>query len=274
MRSVITVTAAAALAVTAASPARADEESLRREFDEKLRRALDEQETRHRAEMDALRAQLKPAGPAATTELQDRIDDLVAEMGKLKSSWTAAPTRAAFRLVDLSIVSSVVAGASTGGEGVIQALEQGGHDPKERGFTMPNVELVATGAVDPYFNAQVNIVTLLSPEGETELELEEAFATTTSEGRSVLHELRTPQPAAPAPVGLRERAGREHAHPRRRRTARARGAALVARSGGSPARAVVLGPERQRRDGDLLPRDRGGGAAGGSVRGARGALAP
>lgn len=171
------VCAGALPAAALASPA--DDDALRREFDEKLRRALDEQEARHRAEMDALRAKVA-AAPAASTEMQDRIDDLVAQMGDLRATSARTERRGALRLIDVSLNVIAVAGASSGSEAEIQELNQGGHDPKKRGFTMPNAELIFTGAVDPYFNAQANIVTLLSPEGETEVELEEAFATTTS----------------------------------------------------------------------------------------------
>ncbi len=59
-------------------------------------------------------------------------------------------------------------------------METGGHDPAERGFTIQNVELVLEGAVDPYFRGQANVVMQLTPEGETTVELEEAYVTTTS----------------------------------------------------------------------------------------------
>ncbi len=40
--------------------------------------------------------------------------------------------------------------------------------------------MVLEGAVDPYFRAQANVILQISPEGESVVELEEAYATTTS----------------------------------------------------------------------------------------------
>jgi hypothetical protein len=194
----VTMTAALLCVGTLSAPAAhaspADDEALRREFDEKLRRALDEQDARHRAEIDSLRAKIA-AVPAVPTEMQDRIDHLVLQMGEMRAD-AARPERRgplrhdtlrhdavrhdAVRLLDVSLNVLTVAGTSSGTEAEIQALNQGGHDPKKRGFTMPNAELIVSGAVDPYFRGQASIVTLLSPEGETEVELEEAFATTTA----------------------------------------------------------------------------------------------
>lgn len=55
----------------------------------------------------------------------------------------------------------------------------GGHDPKQRGFTVQNLELSLAGHVDPYLNGQANIVLQIDPAGETTVEAEEAFLETT-----------------------------------------------------------------------------------------------
>ncbi|HET6203747.1 MAG TPA: hypothetical protein VFI25_13205 [Planctomycetota bacterium] len=55
----------------------------------------------------------------------------------------------------------------------------GDHDPQERGFSIPNAELTLENPVDPYFDAVVHAV-LSVREGETNLELEEAYARTRS----------------------------------------------------------------------------------------------
>jgi len=78
----------------------------------------------------------------------------------------------------LSLNGLVAAGGST--ESDVTGLQLGSHDPSRRGFTLQNVELVLDGAVDPYFTAQVNVVFVESPGGETEIEIEELFATTSS----------------------------------------------------------------------------------------------
>ncbi|HEX2723857.1 MAG TPA: hypothetical protein VHM24_13155, partial [Gemmatimonadaceae bacterium] len=62
----------------------------------------------------------------------------------------------------------------------VEALQRGDHDPKVRGFTIPNAEISLDGAVDPYFKGFSNIVLKIQPDGETGIELEEAYLLTTS----------------------------------------------------------------------------------------------
>jgi hypothetical protein len=81
--------------------------------------------------------------------------------------------------IDISMDILMTVGTSTEREASIQTLEGGGHDPKKRGFTLNQVELAFTGQVAPCFTGDVSLVTFISPEGETEVELEEAFLTTT-----------------------------------------------------------------------------------------------
>lgn len=57
----------------------------------------------------------------------------------------------------------------------VEALEFGSHDPKQRGFTVQNLELALDGRVDPYFRGQANIVLQIDPNGETTVEAEEAY---------------------------------------------------------------------------------------------------
>jgi len=54
-------------------------------------------------------------------------------------------------------------------------LNLGGHDPLQRGFSLPNAEIALDGAVDPYFKAFANIVFFLDQDQETQVELEEAY---------------------------------------------------------------------------------------------------
>jgi hypothetical protein len=62
----------------------------------------------------------------------------------------------------------------------ITSILQGDHDPKVRGFTMPNTEMTLDGAVDPYFKGFANLIWKLDEGGETNVELEEAYVVTTS----------------------------------------------------------------------------------------------
>ncbi len=62
----------------------------------------------------------------------------------------------------------------------VGSLQLGDHDPRVRGFTIPNVELALDGAVDPYFKGFSNFVYKIDQSGETGVELEEMFFLTTS----------------------------------------------------------------------------------------------
>jgi hypothetical protein len=78
----------------------------------------------------------------------------------------------------LSFDALVAGGGSTTSD--VERLESGGHDPIQRGFTVQNVEMVVDGAVDPYLRGQGNVVFQLGKNGDTNVELEEAYLTTTS----------------------------------------------------------------------------------------------
>jgi len=57
-------------------------------------------------------------------------------------------------------------------------LQGGGHDPNRNGFTLQAAELAAAGSVDPFFDAQGTMLFLIDQDGETVVELEEAWAAT------------------------------------------------------------------------------------------------
>lgn len=86
---------------------------------------------------------------------------------------------ATLRLIDVSLDALIAGGTSTLRDRQLQLLQGGGHDPRKRGFTVQNVELSLTGAVDPYFNGETHIIFFIDPiSGETVVELEEAYLTT------------------------------------------------------------------------------------------------
>jgi hypothetical protein len=87
-----------------------------------------------------------------------------------------APPGSAF--VNLGFVGIADAGWSS--EPDVGSLQLGDHDPRVRGFTIPNVELTLNGAVDPFFQGFANIAFRLDEEGETGLELEEVFFLTSA----------------------------------------------------------------------------------------------
>src|SRR5262245_49759811 len=87
-----------------------------------------------------------------------------------------APPGSAF----LNVGFSGLADAGWSSEPDVGSLELGDHDPRVRGFTVPNIELTLNGAVDPFLQGFANIAFKLDEEGETGVELEEAFFLTTA----------------------------------------------------------------------------------------------
>ncbi len=104
---------------------------------------------------------------------------LGSRQGPLPTS-TGVNAAGQFRLIDISLDVIGSFGTSTAQNDVIQQLQNGHHDPKQRGFTMQQAELAIAGAVDPYFRVDAHITSVLDPEGETIVELEEAYATSSS----------------------------------------------------------------------------------------------
>ena len=89
-----------------------------------------------------------------------------------------ASTPSPLRLIDISFDLLGSAGGSSAREDELRNLQAGGHDPKNQGFTLQNVELTLAGVVDPYLRGDSHIVLSIDPDGETILELEEAYLTT------------------------------------------------------------------------------------------------
>ena len=85
------------------------------------------------------------------------------------------------RLIDISADVLFFAGGSSERDAAISTLQGGGHDPKQRGFTLGQAEFSLSGAVDPYFTGEAHVLTSVNPStGETALELEEAFLTSSA----------------------------------------------------------------------------------------------
>jgi hypothetical protein len=119
--------------------------------------------------------------PAKTASILDKIKEIALppEGEPKKDILSYQVGGATLRLIDVSFDGLFAAGASTERDQQLQFLEGGGHDPRKRGFTVQNVELSFSGAVDPYLNAEAHIVYFLDPiTGESKVELEEAFFTT------------------------------------------------------------------------------------------------
>jgi len=139
---------------------------------------------RARARADSLRRGLRPAGfdslAAVIRVLEARIDSL-ARAGGMAAPAVQAPAqpgRTAGAYMNIGFDGLADFGWSS--EPDVPSLLGGDHDPRVRGFTIPNAEISLDGAVDPYFKGFANIVYKLDANGETGVELEEAYFLTTS----------------------------------------------------------------------------------------------
>jgi len=134
----------------------------------------------HRFRRSAPAAALLLAAAAARAQDAPKNEDLEDRIAELEDKVEAlSRPKPEVKLLDLSLSGLFAAGGSTATEDELESLQGGGHDPHKRGFTVQNVELAMSGAVDPYFRGDLFLVTFLDAEGETEVELEEAYATTT-----------------------------------------------------------------------------------------------
>ena len=121
---------------------------------------------------------------AVVRAMQERMDSLATASGERMATEGAAalpqPSAPAQSgaYMNIGFVALTDAGWST--EPNVGSLQLGDHDPHVRGFTIPNTEVTLDGAVDPYFKGFTNIVFKLDAQGETGVELEEAFLLTTS----------------------------------------------------------------------------------------------
>lgn len=98
--------------------------------------------------------------------------------GSLISRGADIPQNRSGSFMNVGFSGMVDFGWST--ESNVSSLQVGDHDPRVRGFTLPNGELTLDGAVDPHFKGYGNIVYKLNEEGETVVELEELFFVTTA----------------------------------------------------------------------------------------------
>ena len=134
-----------------------------------------------RRSLEEARAALPQAQPGAWQPQQpgNTSTGLRLQQGPAGTA-TGVNAAGSFRLIDISLDVIGSVGTSTARNDVIQQLQGGHHDPKQRGFTMQQAELALAGAVDPYFRLDSHITSVIDPDGETIVELEEAYATTTS----------------------------------------------------------------------------------------------
>ncbi len=125
---------------------------------------------RQQRALDSITASLKA--------LQARMDSLEQASAAAPAPAPAAAPRSGAAYMNIGFDALTDFGWSSKQD--VEPLQRGDHDPKVRGFTIPNVELTFEGAVDPYFKGFAALVHKLDAAGETTTELEEAWAQTTS----------------------------------------------------------------------------------------------
>jgi len=116
-------------------------------------------------------AEQAPAGPPAVGAGQPPPG--VGPIGQLPIGGGAR-----LQLLDVSLDALTSVGGSSVEDETLESLQGGGHDPRRRGFNLSNLELSFLGAVDPFFDGEAHLIYFLDAEGESQFELEEAFATT------------------------------------------------------------------------------------------------
>ena len=127
----------------------------------------------------------------ATDELQRQIDSLVRRIEELEKragqSLNVPPAMAATGAASAGNVALKIGlsglfagGGSSVDNDALSRLQGGAHDPNQNGFVVQNVELSIGATVDPYFDAKAHLIFQIDSDGETVVELEEAFFTTRS----------------------------------------------------------------------------------------------
>ncbi|MCF6157504.1 MAG: hypothetical protein E3K32_02795 [wastewater metagenome] len=130
-------------------------------------------------EMDTTPPSPFPAIPElATPQTTTPQTPTIPETGQWSPAQPITLWSAGAGYMNISFVGLFAAAASTSPD--LDELEAGAHDPIQRGFTVQNLETVFEGAVDPYFKGQANIIFQIDEEGESFLEVEEAYLTTLS----------------------------------------------------------------------------------------------
>ena len=168
-------------------------EQLKRQL-QQMQENFERSQREQKAQLEALTQKLEAftKTQAAAEEKQKLEAQLTAKMLSSQSNapvppekkpWSPADTltvaRAGSAYMNMSFDAMMVAGGSTVSDPSAQ-LQLGDHDPIKNGFSLRNAEIALDGAVDPYFKGFANIVLKLDKNNQTEIELEEAYAQSTS----------------------------------------------------------------------------------------------
>ena len=177
-----------ASAPTAPAQSAGDVDKLKQQLKE-LQENFERQRQLQQQQIEALTRQVealsKQNGAATTNPVEASPPSLATAANPPameKKAWSPSdPIRVAGgsqSYLNMSFDGMFAVGGSTAQD--VQLLEFGGHDPKQNGFTVQNLELTLDGKVDPYFKGQANIVLQVTPDGGTTIEAEEAYLETIS----------------------------------------------------------------------------------------------
>ena len=169
------LTAGVVVAISAATPAFA-QTAVQRQLED-IKRQMKQMREGYERTVDALQKRIETlekdaAAQKTAAAKQKSKPSTVSSLGTVKSGGGNE--------FQIGLSTSVTGGGSSANNDVLGNLQRGHHDPNRNGFTLQNAELFIGGAVDPYFDAQANISLNIDGEGETTVELEEAFAQTRS----------------------------------------------------------------------------------------------
>lgn len=149
----------------------------------KYKTESDRERAELRRQVSDLKQQLTTSTPAANQQaIEDAIAELQARVDTVQAKHAAAAGRQGNRTayIDVSFDVLTNVGFSQATDNELDTIQAGGHDPNRRGFTLSQGELSFQGAVDPNFRGDSHIVLGIDKAGETFVEIEEAYLTTTS----------------------------------------------------------------------------------------------
>lgn len=132
-------------------------------------------------ETDVLRVQ--QSNQQQIHSMKQRLLELESRLKTAETSppiLATAPAAANRSGIQIGLSGLFASGVSSVDNNALEGLQGGAHDPKQNGFTVQNVELSISSTVDAYLDAQANIIFQIDADGETVVELEEAFFITRS----------------------------------------------------------------------------------------------
>ncbi|MDB4459149.1 hypothetical protein N9059_01100 [bacterium] len=199
MKQLMILGLAFALLLTAQSAVaqEANEVELLRKQMQEMHRAFEEQQQLYQQQLQAMQKQVDrlvdgnkketpPNSPPPTdTSSVISVDPFAAPTGASSAAPASSPDFKSWRptdpirlrsgnaQLDIGLTGTFVAGGSTTSE--IGELNPGGHDPSGRGFSVQGIEASFLGSIDPYFQGSANLNFALAADGETFVEVEEAW---------------------------------------------------------------------------------------------------